>query len=186
MIHTSSLKSQFEYVMYHSNMGLSLWMAVHHISLWMMFYLSHSEIVISRNSNSGPEILISEMNSWYINQIWTMIEAPMGMTQQVAIRDAYSDFCYCHTVTREAIPSGRTNVFMNSDRYWGDGTSIFDKIVKIFDFIKYRWTICVCKKTSESFTNFLVMYVGDIQHIGKEVPILHSINGLLITEVFME
>ena len=30
------------------------------------------------------------------------------------------------------------------------------------------------------------MYVGDIQHIGKVVPILHSINGLLITELFME
>ena len=46
--------------------------------------------------------------------------------------------------------------------------------------------MCVCKKTSESLTNFLVMYVGDMQHIGKVVLIMHSINDLLITKVFMK
>ena len=46
--------------------------------------------------------------------------------------------------------------------------------------------MCVCKKISGSSTNFLVMYVGDIQHIGKVVPILHSINDTLITKIFME
>ena len=167
-------------------MGLSLWMAVHHTSLWMIFYLIHSEIVMSRDSNSWPETLTSEIDSLYINQVWTLVEAPMGMTQQVAIKDAYLDSCYCHTPSREVVSSGRVNAFMNSDSLWGVDTSIFDGIVKIFDYIKYRWTICVCKKISGSLTNFLIMYVGDIQHIGTVVPILHSVNGLLIIEVFME
>ena len=46
--------------------------------------------------------------------------------------------------------------------------------------------LCVCKKISVSFTNFLIIYVGDIQHIRKVVPILYSINKLLIIEVFIE
>ena len=46
--------------------------------------------------------------------------------------------------------------------------------------------MCVCKKISESFTNFLVMYVGDIQHIEKVVLILHSINDMLIIKIFIE
>ena len=44
----------------------------------------------------------------------------------------------------------------------------------------------MCKKISGSPTNFLVMYVEDIQHIGKVVPILHLVNNLLITKIFME
>ena len=44
----------------------------------------------------------------------------------------------------------------------------------------------MCKKISESLTNFLIMYVEDIQHIGKIVPILHSINDMVITKSFME
>ena len=46
--------------------------------------------------------------------------------------------------------------------------------------------MCVYMKISESPTNFLIIYVGDIQHIGKGVPIFHSINGLLITNVYMK
>ena len=46
--------------------------------------------------------------------------------------------------------------------------------------------MCVCKKTSGSPTNFLVMYMGDILHIGKVVPILHLINDMLIAKVFMD
>ena len=44
----------------------------------------------------------------------------------------------------------------------------------------------MCKKISGSPTNFLVMYVGDIQHIEKIVPILHLINDMLIIKVFMD
>ena len=44
----------------------------------------------------------------------------------------------------------------------------------------------VSKKISWSPTNFLVMYVSDIQHIGKVVSILHSVNDMLITKVFIE
>ena len=47
----------------------------------MMFYLIHLEIVMSRNSDSWLETLTSEIDSLYINQVWIMIEAPMGMTQ---------------------------------------------------------------------------------------------------------
>ena len=32
------------------------------------------------------------MDSLNINQVWTMVEVPMGMTQQVAIRDVNPDF----------------------------------------------------------------------------------------------
>ena len=46
--------------------------------------------------------------------------------------------------------------------------------------------MCMCKKTSESFTNFLIMYVGDLQHIGKVIPILHSVNDMLIINIFMK
>ena len=140
---------------------------------------------MSRDSNSWSEILTSEMDSLYINQVWTMVEALMGMTQQLAVRNISSNFCYCHTPSREVVSSGRANAFMNSDSLWV-GTSIFDGTIKMLDFIKYRWTICVCKKISESFTHFLVIYVGDIQYIGMMSLILHSINGLLITKIFME
>ena len=44
----------------------------------------------------------------------------------------------------------------------------------------------VSKKIGWSPTNFLIMYVSDVQHIEKVVPILHSINDMLITKVFME
>ena len=81
----------------------------------MMFYLTHLKNVMSRDSNSWPKILTSEIDSLYINQIWTMVEAPMGMTQQVAIWDTYLDFCYCHTPSREVVSTGRANTFMNSD-----------------------------------------------------------------------
>ena len=42
----------------------------------------------------------------------------------------------------------------------------------------------VCKKTSGSHTNFLVIYVNDIQYIEKVVPILHSVNDILIIKSF--
>ena len=45
--------------------------------------------------------------------------------------------------------------------------------------------VCVQEDKWES-TNFLVMYVGNIQHIGKVVLILYLVNDLLITKVFME
>ena len=93
---------------------------------------------MSRDSDSWPEILISEMDSLYINQMWTMVGAPMGLTQQVAIRDAYLNFCFCHTPSRKVGSSGRANAFINSGSLLGVGTSIFDGTVKIFDFIKNR------------------------------------------------
>ena len=46
--------------------------------------------------------------------------------------------------------------------------------------------MCIYKKISRSPTNFLLMYVSDIQHVGIVVPILHSINDMLITKIFME
>ena len=46
--------------------------------------------------------------------------------------------------------------------------------------------MCVCKKIVRVLLNFLVMYMGDIQDIGKVVPILHSINDVLITKIFIE
>ena len=45
---------------------------------------------------------------------------------------------------------------------------------------------CVCKKISESPTNFLVMYVCNIQHIEKVVSILYLVNDMLITNIFMK
>ena len=45
---------------------------------------------------------------------------------------------------------------------------------------------CVCRKISGSLTNFLIMYVDDIQHIEKLVLILQSINDMLITEVVLK
>ena len=44
----------------------------------------------------------------------------------------------------------------------------------------------VCKKTNGSTTNFLVMYVSDIQYFENVVQILLSINDMLITKVFMK
>ena len=81
----------------------------------MMFYLTHSKIVMSRDSNSWPEILTSEIDSLNINQVWTMVGVPLDITQQVAIRDAYSDFYYCHKESREAVSSERANA-LNSGR----------------------------------------------------------------------
>ena len=46
--------------------------------------------------------------------------------------------------------------------------------------------MCVSKKIGGSLTNFLVLYMSDIQHIGKVVPILHSVNDMLIAKVFMK
>ena len=70
---------------------------------------------MNRDSDSWPETLTSEIDSLYINQVQTMVEAPMGMTQQDAIRDAYLDFCYYHTLFREVVSNGKANAFMNSD-----------------------------------------------------------------------
>ena len=81
-----------------------------------MFFLTYLELVMSSDSDNWPKTMSSKINSLNINQVWTMIEAPMGMIQQVAIRDAYSKFCYCHTESRKAISSGRANAFVNSDR----------------------------------------------------------------------
>ena len=44
-------------------------------------FLTYSMIVMSRDSDRWLETMISKLNSLYINQVWTMIEAPMGMTQ---------------------------------------------------------------------------------------------------------
>ena len=72
---------------------------------------------MSKDSDRWLETIILEMDSLYINQVWTMVEAPIGMTQQVAIRDVYPDFYYCHTPSREFVSSGRANAFMNSSRH---------------------------------------------------------------------
>ena len=45
---------------------------------------------------------------------------------------------------------------------------------------------CVCKKRNESLTNFLILYVDDIQYIGKVVPMLQLVKEMLITEVFFK
>ena len=42
----------------------------------------------------------------------------------------------------------------------------------------FRSEPSVCKKISGSPTNFLVIYVDDIQHIGKLVLMLHSVNDI--------
>ena len=72
---------------------------------------------MSRDSDRWLETMTFEMNSLYINQVWTMVEAPIGMTQQVANRDVNLDCCYCHIPSREFISSERVNVFMNSSRH---------------------------------------------------------------------
>ena len=46
--------------------------------------------------------------------------------------------------------------------------------------------MCVYKKTSGGPTNFLVMYMGDIKYIRKIVLKLHSVNDVLITNIFIE
>ena len=56
-------------------------------------FLTYLEIIKSRDSDNCLETITSEMNSRYINQVWTMVEAPMGMTQQVANRNANPNFC---------------------------------------------------------------------------------------------
>ena len=161
-------------------------MMIHHTSFWMMLFLTYSEIIISSDSDSWLETMTSKMDSLYINQVWTMVEAPMSMTQQVTNRDSNLNFCYCHTPSRELVSSGRANAFMNSDRYWGDGTSIFDEIVKIFDFIKYRWTMCVCKKiVGVPLTSWLCMCVT-YNILGWWARYCTRINGLLITNIFIE
>ena len=70
-----------------------------------------------RDSDNYFETIIFEMNSLYINQVWTMVVASMGMTQQVANRKVNLDFCYCHIPPREFVSSGRINIFMDSSRY---------------------------------------------------------------------
>ena len=68
---------------------------------------------MSKDSDSWLETMTSEMNFLYINQVWTMVEALISMTQQVAIRDVNPDFCYYHTPSREFVSNGRANVFMD-------------------------------------------------------------------------
>ena len=38
---------------------------------------------------------------------------------------------------------------------------------------------CVYKKTSESLTNFLILYVVNILYIGIDIPMLQSVKILL-------
>ena len=115
MIHTSSLKDHFECVMYYSKYRFVIMNDDTSYIIMYNIFLTHLEIVMSRDSDSWLEILISKIDSLYINQVWTMVEAPMGLTQQVAFRDTYSNFCFYHTPSREVVSSGRTNTFMNSD-----------------------------------------------------------------------
>ena len=42
----------------------------------------------------------------------------------------------------------------------------------------------MCRKTSENPINFLVLYVDDMQHIGKLFSMLQSVKDMLITKVF--
>ena len=70
-------------------------------------FLTYSKIVMSRDSDRWLETITFKINSLYIDQVWTMIEAPMGMTQQIANRNVNLNFCYCYTPSREFISSGR-------------------------------------------------------------------------------
>ena len=62
-------------------------------------FLIYSKIIMSRDSGSWSEIMTSKINSLYINQVWIMVVAPMGMTQQDAIRDVILNFLLLpHTI----------------------------------------------------------------------------------------
>ena len=93
-------EGQSECVIYHSNMDLSLRITIHHISLSMIFFLTYSEIVMNRDFDRWLETMTFEMNSLYINQVWTMVETPMGVTQQIANRNVNLDLCWLlpHTI----------------------------------------------------------------------------------------
>ena len=47
---------------------------------------------MSRDFDRWLKTMKFEMNSLYINQVWTMVEATMGMTQQIANRNVNLDF----------------------------------------------------------------------------------------------
>ena len=55
---------------------------------------------MSRDSDRWLETMISEMNSLYINQVWTMVEEPMGVIQWAANRNVNPDLCLLlpHTI----------------------------------------------------------------------------------------
>ena len=55
-------------------------------------FLTYSDIVMNRDSDSWLETIISKINTLNINYVQTMVEIPMGMTQQVAVRDIYLIF----------------------------------------------------------------------------------------------
>ena len=47
---------------------------------------------MSRDFDRWLEVMKSEMDSLYINQVWTLVEAPMGMTQLIANRNVNPNF----------------------------------------------------------------------------------------------
>src|SRR3954471_9119400 len=55
----------------------------------------------------------------------------------------------------------------------------FDKVIKNFGFIQNYKEVCIYKKVSGSFVEFLVLYVDDILLIGNDIELLESIKGYL-------
>ena len=77
-------------------------------------FLTYLKIIMSKDSDRWLETIESEMNSQCINQVWTMVEASMGMTQQVANRNINLDFLLAiATHHLESFSSGRANPFMD-------------------------------------------------------------------------
>ena len=140
------IEGQFECLMYYSNMNLSLRMTIYHTSLRMIFFWPIWK-------SSWVETLTDGLKLWYPN--WTLCTSTkyglwlkylcgwpnmllIGMSIQIIAS-------YSRTLSREFISSGRASPFMDYSRYWGVGISIFDVIVKIFNFIKI-WMNCVCAR----------------------------------------
>ena len=55
----------------------------------------------------------------------------------------------------------------------------FDKVIKVFGFIKNEDEPCVYKKVSGSAIVFLVLYVDDILLIGNGIPALQNVKSWL-------
>ena len=71
-------EGQSECIMYHSKYDFVI---VNDCTPYIIvndIFLTYSKIVMSTDSD---RTMISELNFLYINQVWTMVEAPMGMTQ---------------------------------------------------------------------------------------------------------
>ena len=80
-------------VMYHSKYDFVIVNDYTPYSIMNDIILTYSEIVMGRDSDRWLETIASKMNFLYINQVWTMVEAPMGITQQAANKNVNLDYC---------------------------------------------------------------------------------------------